>query len=310
MKVLLFTHSQDIDGLGCAILTRQSFKELTIELCKTFEITAKVKSYIDNKRIYNYDKIFVTDLCIKEPVLNFIDNDNELKNKLLILDHHKSEIDEGNDKYDFVNITVQSEKQKESGTSLFYNYLLENNYLSSTTILDTLSEWTRQYDIWDWQKLNNPSARKLHILFETQGADKYISFIENKLNDNKFIFNDIEEKIINDFEEKLENDIKNILSDMRIINLTVDNINYKVGFVHSPYKYRNDINEYIMKDNKNDLDLVGMIMTDTDTVSYRCIKDVDASKVGVYFGGKGHKSAATNSQDNEKFKEILKGITK
>ena len=48
-----------------------------------------------------------------------------------------------------------------------------------------------------------------------------------------------------------------------------------------------------------------MIITDRDTVSYRAVKDVDVSKIAVYFGGKGHKAAAINLQSNELFKPII-----
>lgn len=143
MKVLLFTHSQDIDGIGCAILANKAFKNCKIEPTKTFDITNNVKKYIDNKEIYDYDKIYVTDLCIKEPVLEFIDNDKELKEKLLVLDHHKTEIEEGNNKYDFVNIIIENNGKKESGTSLFYKYLLENAYLEESKLLDEIVEWTK-----------------------------------------------------------------------------------------------------------------------------------------------------------------------
>lgn len=47
-------------------------------------------------------------------------------------------------------------------------------------------------------------------------------------------------------------------------------------------------------------------MTDRETVSYRAVKDVDVSKIAVYFGGKGHKAAATNLQENEKFINFIK----
>lgn len=184
MKVLLFTHSQDIDGIGCAILANKAFKACKIEPTKTFDITSNVKKYIASKEIYNYDKIYVTDLCIKEPVLDFIDNDKELKEKLLVLDHHKTEIEEGNNKYDFVNIIVENNGLKESGTSLFYKYLLENGYLKESKILNEIVEWTRQYDVWDWQKENNYNAKKLHILFEILGLEKI--FRINELQSRKF----------------------------------------------------------------------------------------------------------------------------
>lgn len=307
MKVLLFTHSQDIDGIGCAILATKAFKDLKIEPTKTFDITSNVKKYIDSKEIYKYDKIYVTDLCIKEPVLEFIDNDKELKEKLLVLDHHKTEIEEGNNKYDFVNIIVENNGLKESGTSLFYKYLLENNYLKQSKILDEVVEWTRQYDVWDWQKENNYNAKKLHILFETLGLEKYLELMNYKVeNLEKLEFNDFEIGIISEFERNVMKDITEILEEIKIVTLNINNSNYRVGYIMSPYKYRNDINEFIInKGNPYNIDAIGMIMTDIDTVSYRQVKDYDVSIIAKYFGGKGHVGASSNSQDNELFKKML-----
>lgn len=283
MKVLLLTHSQDIDGIGCAILASKSFKDCKIEPTKTFDITNNVGKYIDSKEIYKYDKIYVTDLCIKEPLLKFIDNDKELKDKLLVLDHHKTEIEEGNNKYDFINIIIENDMGvKESGTSLFYKYLLDNNYLEESKILNEIVEWTRQYDVWDWQKENNYNAKKLHILL------------------------DFETSIINKFEKNVLKEISEIVEKIKVITLNINDFDYRIGYVKSPYKYRNDINEFIIKEgNKQNIDIIGMIMTDIDTVSYRQVKNYDVSIIAKHFGGKGHVGASSNSQDNKLFKKMI-----
>ena len=309
MKVLLFTHEQDIDGMGNVILCKQAFKDFDYVTCKTFEVNKKVQEKIDDKSIYKYDFIYVTDICIKEPLLSFINNDEYLKDRLIILDHHKSEIDEGNDKYDFVHIVIEDKKCKVSGTSLFYEYLLNNKLIKKTKSLDDLVEWTRQYDTWEWKKYNNPKGRMLHILFEVLGYKKYIEIASRMvLNEEEITFLPEELKVIDDFIKQFDKDVLMIIKDMKVCELVIDNIKYRIGYVRCPYKYRNDINEVVMKNNINDIDVVGMIMTDTDTVSYRNVKDIDASKIGVYFGGKGHKSAASNPQDNVLFKEIVNNL--
>lgn len=306
MKVLLFTHKQDIDGIGCAVLAKEAFKDLEIVPCKTFEITDKVWDYLKNKSIYNFDMIFVTDLCIKEPLLGIIDNDEKLKDKIKVIDHHKSEIDEGNDKYDFVNIIVMQDGIKESGTSLFYKYLVENNYLKRNSCLDTLVEWTRQYDVWDWEEKNNNDARCLHILFEVLGYDKYLEIADKFLKKGEVSFDEEEITVINEFEDKLKMDMENIISNMKTVSLDIDGSTYKIGYVRCLYKYRNDVNKFVKMNNVYDVDTVGMIMEDIDTVSYRNVKDIDASVIAVYFGGKGHRSAASNPQNNSKFIELVR----
>ena len=309
MKVLLFTHSQDIDGMGCAVLARKAFGDYTLVPTKTFEITKNVENNIKSKKIYDFDKIYVTDLCIKEPVLKFIDNDEILKNRLLVLDHHKTEIEEGNNKYDFVNIIVQKNGRKESGTSLFYNYLIQNNYLQRSNILDELVEWTRQYDVWDWESKNNINARNLHVLFEVLGYDAYLKIINDKVDKlNSIVFNNYEKEVIDKFNKEMEKDILNILNDMKCVDLSIDGNIFKVGFVKCPYKYRNDMNKFIKKNNVYNIDAVGMIMTDIETVSYRQVKDVDVSIISKYFGGKGHRGAGSNLQENEKFKMVINSI--
>lgn len=310
MKILLFTHEQDIDGMGSILLCQKANFIFDFITCKTFEINNKVQQTIDNKEIYKYNYIYVTDLCIKEPLLTFINNDLILRKKLIIFDHHKSEIDEGNNKYDFVNIVVENAKGKVSGTSLFYEFLLKNNLIKETKSLDLLVEWTRQYDTWEWKKYNNVKARMLHILFETQGYKKYLELIGQMLeNEDELIFTAEEMKIIDEFNKKLDEDIDAILKGMHIVQLPIDNFTFKIGFVRGPYKYRNDINEKIKENNIFDIDTVGIIMEDMETVSYRGVKDIDVSMIATYFGGKGHKNAASNLQSNEKFKVLLKQIS-
>ena len=155
MKVLLFTHSQDIDGIGCIVLAKEAFssEKLTYVPCKTFEITSKVNELYQGKKLLEYDLIFVTDLCIKEPLLSLIDNDKNIRSKFRVLDHHKTEIDEGNNKYSFVDIIVEQNGIKECGTSLFYKYLIQNNFIKPSLFLNNFTEFTRQYDVWIGRKI-------------------------------------------------------------------------------------------------------------------------------------------------------------
>lgn len=312
MKVLLFTHSQDPDGAGCAVLANIVFQVYTLVPTKTFDINKNVQKYIDTGFIYDYDKIFVTDLCIKEPLLDFIDKDKNLKDKLIILDHHKSEIDEGNNKYSFSNIIIEENGVKQSGTCLFYKYLLENNYFDycdiDLSLLEKFVEYTRAYDTWNGTKENFEMGKKYHILFENLSFQKYVDMIDDKITKlGSLEFNDFESKIISRHEENSNKEILEAIKGMKIINFKLsNNINYKIGFIDIEYKYRNDVNGVIKMNNKYDIDVIGMIMKDTDTVSYRQVKNVDVSIIGKYFGGKGHREAASNLKNNEKFKEFIK----
>ena len=175
MKILLFTHKIDIDGMGCAVLGKLAFDDIEIVYCDTFEINQQIQRYIDNGSIYQYDKIFVTDLCIKQPLLSQFAEDKDLSRKTVILDHHKTEIEEGNDQYPFSTIIIQDKNGKCSGTSLFYNYLLQHELINESDNLEEFVELTRQYDTWEWRTLyNNEKANDLNILFSILKIDGYV----------------------------------------------------------------------------------------------------------------------------------------
>lgn len=44
MKVLLFTHEQDIDGMGSIIIGKYSFNYLDYITCKNFEVDQKMEN--------------------------------------------------------------------------------------------------------------------------------------------------------------------------------------------------------------------------------------------------------------------------
>ncbi len=90
MKVLLFTHKSDIDGMGNAILAKVAFDEVEYVLCETFNLQDEIKKYYDDGGIYNYDMFFITDLWLEEPTLSRVANDEKLKGKFLAFDHHES----------------------------------------------------------------------------------------------------------------------------------------------------------------------------------------------------------------------------
>lgn len=307
MKILLFTHMNDIDGLGNVVLAKLAFSDVNYELCRTFEINNKVQKYFDSGDIYKYDKIFVTDICIKEPLLKIIDEDIKLKDKVLIFDHHKSEIAEGNDKYSWIDIIIENDNGKCCGTSLFYDYIIKNNYLSVSESNNRFVELTRQYDTWEWiTKYNDIQARQLNILMDLIGEESYINLMYNKLrSSNSFTFNEYETNLINNEETKIKAYINETIDNMFIMELN----NNKLGVLFSEL-YRNDIAEEI-RNRGIDIDYIAIVNGNKKQVSYRNINsNFDVSKIAVSNGGKGHKEAAANPITEEQFRLIIKLLIK
>lgn len=306
MKVLLFTHKNDIDGMGNAILAKLAFNSVDYVLCETFDLKKKVEEYFKNKKIYEYDKIFITDLCLGEENLKQIDEDEKLKGKFQIIDHHKTYEDEKYTRFSFVQVKLNNNHGLCCATSLFYEYLLSNNYLVRNDAIDEFVELTRQHDTWEWKNIyNNEKSRELAILFDAIRINGYIKFIYEKLlKEQTFEYSEIERMLIDNKKIEISEAVEEYLDKIYYKNI----LDLKAGIIFINYEYRNELAEYL-RENKYDIDFVMMISLDRGVVSYRSTKDgVSVRKVAEYFGGKGHDKAATNpitSKSKEAILEIL-----
>lgn len=310
MKVLLFTHKSDIDGMGNAVLAKLAFEDVDYVLCETFNLQNEILKYYSDGSIYNYDAIFVTDLWLEEPMFTRVANDRRLKNKFFVFDHHKSALEGNFNKYSFTTVRISYEKGLCSGTSLFYEYLISNNLIASNNkAIQDFSEITRKYDTWKWKtKYNDEKAHELSLLFDSVSSDGYIELMYQKLSKesiNEFSFNELEIMLIknkiNQVQEKLSNYAKKVYYEK--------NFGLKAGIVFIDYEYRNDLAEYFRQSNF-DMDFVMLIALDYGTISYRNIKDdVNVRLIAEAMGGKGHDKAAGSPISEEQKKELIKILT-
>ncbi|MDD2490137.1 MAG: hypothetical protein PHY26_02670 [Bacilli bacterium] len=307
MKVLLFTHKSDIDGLGAVVLSKLAFNNLTYELCEVYEIDERFSKCDKENKLSVYDKIFITDLCLNDDLILKIHANEQLRNKVLIFDHHPKNKDYN---YDWVTIKVKKEKGKCCGTSLFYEYLVNNKYLSSTASLNTFVELTRQYDTWEWKdKYNNELANYLTVLMNIYQSEMYINEMTNKvINNNEFYFTDTELKLIMLEVQKVNLYVEKAIANMCIFPLDGN----KVGIVFAE-SYRNDIAE-VLRNQNYDLDYVAIINFYRKTISYRAIKEgFNVKEIAIKNGGGGHIAASSNyipSHYQEKVIKLLLGDTK
>lgn len=308
MKVLLFTHKSDIDGMGSVVLSKLAFKKVEYVLCETFNLDNEIEKYFNLGTIYSYDKIFITDLYPKKNTMNKIEKDEELKDKVFIFDHHKSALDENPKKYLFSKIKISDDDGLCCGTSLFFEFLLNSKLLNvENKVIQEFCELTRRYDTWEWKtKYNDETAHKLSLLFDSVGCDGYIELMFQKLkgSNNHFEFNQLEEMLIknkiNQVNEKINNYSKKIYY-KEICGL-------KAGIVFIDYEYRNDLAEYFTQYDY-DMDFAMMISLDNETISYRSVKKgVIVRIVAEAMGGKGHDRMASSpisKTQKDKLIEIL-----
>lgn len=310
MKVLLFTHKSDIDGMGNAVLAKLAFDEVDYVLCETFNLQNEISKFYDDGTIYNYDMIFVTDLWLEEPMLTRVATDEQLANKFFVFDHHKSALEGNFNKYPFTTIRISDERGLCSGTSIFYEYLVFKNLIDpNDKAIHDFSELTRKYDTWEWKtKYNDETPHELTLLFDSVGCEGYIELMYQKLSqrkDHEFSFSELEIMLIknkiNQVQEKLSNYAK------KIYYKTV--LGLKAGIVFIDYEYRNDLAEYF-RQNGFDMDFAMLIALDYGTISYRNIKDnVNVRLIAEALGGKGHDKAASSPISEEQKQELIKVLT-
>ena len=312
MKILLFSHESDIDGMGSVILAKIAFDNLDYILSPGIRhLEPEFRKYLEDNKLNEYDKIFITDLSLHNPSLDMVNN-SDIKNKILIFDHHEGSIDEGCGKYSFENIyEVDNNGIKTCGTKMFYEYLCNSGYLNKTNILDEFVELTRLEDTWDWKKDNNGiKAHDLSILFNAYNdTEKYINTIYDKLvNNDSFEFTNDELSMIQSKKDEYTNKLNNYMKDALYEKDEYGN-NYAILF--ADYEYRNELTEYIESNgNQNDIDylvIVALNKGEYGQKSYRAIKDVDVNKIAVSHGGGGHPSAAAVLISKEQ-REYIKNL--
>ena len=309
MKVLLFTHKNDIDGMGNAILAQLAFKEVDYELCGTFDLTSSVESYFEGEKIYQYDRIYVTDLCLEDPVLSKVAMDSKLEGKVLVFDHHKTFTDPKYTSHKFVTVKIEDEKGLCCGTSLFYKHLVSEGLIDKDNkCISEFVELTRQHDTWEWRNIyNNEKSRELSILFEALGYDGYISLMTEKLRkEDIFEFDSMERILIDNRKKQIA--LKCEYYKDKIIYREI--LGMKTGIVFITYEYRNELAEYF-RENKFDMDFTMMIALYPGVVAYRSVREGKAVRpVAELFGGKGYDKAATNPITDEMISKILDVLIK
>lgn len=103
-KTIIFSHESDIDGIGCVILSKLAFNNVQYVLAPNVEkLEAIFREYLKSNKLNEFDRIFVTDLALYDPSLTMVATSN-LKDKVLVFDHHKRAIEENLNRYSFTTI--------------------------------------------------------------------------------------------------------------------------------------------------------------------------------------------------------------
>lgn len=299
-KVIIFSHENDIDGLGSVILGKIAYGDIDYILASNVNILeARFRELLESGSLYQYNKIYVTDLALYNPSLEMVGRDSILSNRVLVFDHHKSAINEGCDKYPFTTIIEADDNgKKRCGTDLFYKYLYSNGLISKTPALDEFVELTRLEDTWEWKNAGEQGqkAHDIAILFNAIGIEQYIERMYTRLciSPPKFDLTDEEKGLVLTKKNEYLALLQKIWSDAEFFK---DELNNDFAAVFASYEVRNELGEYVRGLNINKLKYLVLIALEKGAFgqkSYRAIANgFDVGKIAEAHGGNGHPAAAS-----------------
>lgn len=297
MKVFLISHIADLDGVMPVVLTDLAFEDYDYQLLDIKDVDGFVKDSLDNNKFDDYDLVIMTDLCISESLAQTIDN-TIFKNKFIVLDHHYTNLKLNS--FSFINVVDEVNGIKESGTSLYYQYLIKKypNELLTQESVAYMTTLTRLADTWQWQEFNMPEARDLSGLLTYYGNEKFITHYTNFLRKNKEFYFTEPERILLEVDKKRKDEYIDKFKNGNIIIRKIKD--YNVGIVFAE-NYRSELGNELSSYYEDQVDLI-MIINLNRSFSFRCTKDnVNVSEFASIFGGKGHvKSSGAPLPDNIK----------
>lgn len=287
MKVFLISHVADIDGLTPVILSELTFSDFGYDLLESTEVDSYMKEKMDSNFFDDYDKVYMTDLCVGKDIALEISKSN-LKDKFIVFDHHYTNLELNS--YDFINVIDEDNGIKECGTSLYYRYLLDN-YPNEQILKNSAAymvSLVRLNDTWLWKEYDVEEARYLTILLNYYGIDYYINNYVDFIKNNKdFYFTKTENILIETENRKIKEYIDNCKK--QVIFKTIDG--HKVGIVFAEL-YRSELGNDLAKYYINEVDFI-IIINMSRSISYRGVKDSNSlGEFASLYGGKGHKKAA------------------
>lgn len=301
MKVCLITHIADPDGAFPIILSKLVFDYVDCYSCEKSEVDDTLKQVITQ----DYDTIYIVDLNMSEEMAHIIDQDNILKNKIQVYDHHKSE--EYLNKYPFIHVVVEKNGQKECGTSLYYQHLKEltNHTVLNKPSLTAMVELVRQNDTFQFTDELKEKAFSFRELYDIYGRERYIEhFLEFILQNETFEFTETEKTLIEIEEERTKRYIEEKLEHVKKAKIN----GIPVGIVFAEQN-RSGLGHTIAS-TMTDIDIAIIINVDR-SVSYRADKEhIDTNVLAISCGGGGHKHASGSPLPKDLQEKIVEHIFK
>lgn len=294
----LLSHN-DLDGVGCGILAKLAFgNNVSVRYNSVGGLNREVEYFLDNEDKDTF--LFITDLSVNEKNQKRLEEFYQENGKLQFIDHHKTALHFN--EYSWGHVVVEEEEGRlASATSLFYDYLTANQFLTESKAIGEFVELVRQYDTWEWEKNENDQAQRLNALFYLVSIDEFEATMVERLKDSEhFYFEAFEEKILDMEEDKMDRYIRK--KRRELIQKKVNN--YYTGIVFAE-SYHSELGNQLGKDYPH-LDYITILNMGGRRLGFRTIHDhVDVSEIASEYKGGGHRKASGGTMTERAFKVFV-----
>jgi oligoribonuclease NrnB/cAMP/cGMP phosphodiesterase (DHH superfamily) len=294
----LFTHN-DLDGVGCGIIAKLAFGEdVAVSYNSIGRLNQQVEAFLE--RATAEDILMVTDLSVNE------DNEKRISQfvadggKASLIDHHKSALHLNENSWAAVTVE-QEDGRLTSATSLFYEYAVEQNWLSRSHNVEQFVELVRQYDTWEWEANANLTAKRLNDLFFMCSIEEFEEKALGKLaSDDSFDFDEVEQALLKVEESRVDRYIKR--KKREVYQVTIGP--HVAGVVHAE-NYHSELGNELSKEYSH-LDYIAITMVGGKRLSLRTVHDdIDVSEVAGRYEGGGHQKASGCNLTEKAFKQFV-----
>ncbi|MEQ6389332.1 oligoribonuclease [Bacillaceae bacterium S4-13-58] len=293
----LMSHN-DLDGVSCGILAKLAFgDDVQVRYHSISSLDRDVENFVEqgNKDIF----LLITDLSVSEENALRLQEFYELGGMVQLIDHHKTALFLND--FNWGKVVVENEGKLTSATSLLYDYLVANEFLTPSLAISEYVELVRQYDTWEWEKNQNEKAKRLNSLFFLVSIETFEEKMLQRLTgSDSFDFDDFEKKILEMEEEKIDRYIRR---KKREVTQTKIDGKY-VGIVYAE-QYHSELGNELGKEFPH-LDYIAILNIGGKRMGFRTIHDdVDVSAVAGNYGGGGHEKASGASMNQQAYDEFV-----
>lgn len=321
MKIKLFTHGADLDGIGCAVLAYLAFgrENVDVEYCNYDNVDEKAEIFIEQEELFkSYDKIYITDISVSEEVANIIDILDCPPKRVRLVDHHATAL--WLNQYAWCQVMVCAPTDsyfKTSGTELFAMHLFNNEQFDqydSNTIANIYRfvEIVRDYDTWRWKELGNDGivCKQVNDLFYIYGREEFIEWATYQIQGIDYVsplqvfpfFSVIDNALLEQKQREIDIYVE---SKNKGLVEKIDQFGHSYGVVFAD-RFVSELGNRLSELHP-ELDYIAMIDISHGTVSYRTTSEnIDlGGEIAHSYGGGGHRKAAGNTFDISVVRELV-----